>query len=36
MNEPGCAVKQAVADGRIAEERYVNYVSILESIEKKW
>lgn len=36
VNEPGCAIKQAVADGRIAEERYVNYVSILESIEKKW
>jgi ribosome biogenesis GTPase / thiamine phosphate phosphatase len=36
MNEPGCAVKQAVADGLIAEDRYVNYVSILESIEKKW
>jgi ribosome biogenesis GTPase len=36
INEPGCAVKQAVADGRISEERYVNYASILESIEKKW
>ena len=36
LNDPGCAVKQAVADGRIAEERYVSYVNILESIEKKW
>jgi ribosome biogenesis GTPase / thiamine phosphate phosphatase len=36
MNEPGCAVKQAVAEGRISEDRYVSYVAILESIEKKW
>lgn len=36
INEPGCAVKQAVAEGTITEDRYVNYVSILESIEKKW
>jgi ribosome biogenesis GTPase len=36
INEPGCAVKQAVADQTIAEERYVSYVAILESIEKKW
>ena len=34
-NEPGCAVKQAVADGAISEERYVSYYNILESIEKK-
>ena len=36
INEPGCAVKQAVIDKKISEERYVSYVSILESIEKKW
>jgi len=36
INEPGCAVKQAVADKRISEERYLSYVAILESIEKKW
>lgn len=36
INEPGCAVKQAVAEGRLAEERYVSYAAILESIEKKW
>jgi putative ribosome biogenesis GTPase RsgA len=29
-------VKQAVTDKKIAEERYVSYVAILESIEKKW
>ncbi len=36
LNEPGCAVKQAVADKKIAEDRYVSYVAILDSIEKKW
>lgn len=36
INEPGCAVKQAVIEGTISSERYVNYVSILESIEKKY
>jgi len=27
--EPGCAVRQAYYDGKISEERYVNYLSIL-------
>lgn len=36
INEPGCAVKQAVADEQIPEDRYVNYVVILDTIEKKW
>jgi ribosome biogenesis GTPase len=36
INEPGCAVKQGVVDKHISEERYVSYVAILESIEKKW
>ncbi|MBL7745492.1 MAG: ribosome small subunit-dependent GTPase A [Chitinophagaceae bacterium] len=35
VNEPGCAVKQAVADGEISEDRYVSYVNILDSIEEK-
>jgi ribosome biogenesis GTPase len=34
-NEPGCAIKQAVADGGISENRYVSYYNILESIEEK-
>jgi ribosome biogenesis GTPase len=34
-NEPGCAVKQAVADGTITEDRYVSYYNILASIEEK-
>ncbi len=36
INEPGCAVKKAVVDKVISEERYINYVAILESIEKQW
>ncbi|HEU0064581.1 MAG TPA: ribosome small subunit-dependent GTPase A [Flavisolibacter sp.] len=36
-NEPGCAVKDAVIHGEIDEDRYVNYVNILESIDnEKW
>lgn len=36
FNEPGCAVKDAVANGIISEERYVNYAKIFETIEEKW
>lgn len=35
INEPDCAVKQAVANGAIYEERYVSYVNILDSLETK-
>jgi ribosome biogenesis GTPase / thiamine phosphate phosphatase len=35
VNEPGCAIKQAVRDGIIHEDRYVSYVGIMESIEAK-
>jgi len=35
INEPGCAIKQAVADGKISEDRYVSYYNIVESIEAK-
>ncbi len=31
-NEPGCAVKEAVADHRIAESRYASYLNILEEV----
>ncbi len=34
-NEPGCAVKEAVAEGLIHEDRYVSYYNILESIGDK-
>jgi ribosome biogenesis GTPase len=37
INEPGCAVKEAVANGEIHEDRYVSYYNILESIsEQRW
>lgn len=36
INEPDCAVKQAVIDGEIDEDRYVSYYNILESLEEKY
>ena len=37
INEPGCAVKQAVADGKISEERYISYYNIIDSVgEEDW
>ena len=37
INEPGCAVKEAVNAGAIAVERYASYLTILDSIkEKAW
>ncbi len=35
INEPGCAVKEAVEEGDIDAERYVSYATILESIEEE-
>ncbi len=35
INEPDCAVKEAVNEGTIATDRYVSYLTILDSIEKK-
>ena len=35
INEPGCAVKAAVNEGSIHTDRYVSYLSILDSIEVK-
>ena len=35
LNEPGCAIKDAVRNGEISEERYVNYATILDSIDEK-
>jgi ribosome biogenesis GTPase / thiamine phosphate phosphatase len=35
LNEPGCAVKAAVNDEVISEERYLSYLSIKDSIEEK-
>lgn len=33
--EPGCVVKQAVMEGQIAEDRYISYRTILDSIDEK-
>ena len=33
INEPGCAVKEAMLNGKIHVERYISYCNILESIE---
>ena len=32
INEPGCAIKQAVVDGIINEDRYFSYYKILDSL----
>ena len=32
LEEPGCAVKAAVGEGRINADRYVSYCAILDSI----
>jgi ribosome biogenesis GTPase len=36
INEPGCAVKQAVGDKEISAERYDSYITIMDTIEHKW
>ncbi len=36
INEPGCAIKKAVEDGRIYADRYVSYWNILDSLGKKY
>ncbi len=36
VNEPGCAVKDAVNNGVITIDRYASYLTILDTIEKKW
>jgi ribosome biogenesis GTPase / thiamine phosphate phosphatase len=35
LNEPGCAIKDAVNDGTIHVDRYVSYCSILDSIDER-
>ena len=36
LNEPGCAVKQAVLEGRVSESRYLNYLMMLEEEQGKY
>lgn len=35
INEPGCAVKEAVLSGKVHENRYVSYVNMLDTIEER-
>ncbi|MEF3193533.1 MAG: ribosome biogenesis GTPase RsgA, partial [Halothiobacillaceae bacterium] len=35
--EPGCAVKQAVVDGRISARRYQSYLELMaQALSKPW
>jgi ribosome biogenesis GTPase len=34
-NEPGCAIKEAVNNNEISEERYISYLTIMETMEAK-
>lgn len=36
INEPGCAVKAAVAAGDIHEDRFVSYMGLLDSMEEEY
>jgi ribosome biogenesis GTPase / thiamine phosphate phosphatase len=36
VNEPKCAVKKAVEEGKISEERYYSYLGILNGEEMDW
>ena len=35
-SEPGCAVRQAVADGKIDRDRHERYTQLLEVLRKNW
>ena len=35
INEPGCAIKEALQTGEINVDRYISYCNILDSIEEK-
>jgi ribosome biogenesis GTPase len=35
INEPGCAVKQQVGIGSVSEDRYVSYLTILDTMKDK-
>ena len=35
VEEPGCAIKKALVEGRLHEDRYISYRTILDSIEEK-
>lgn len=35
INEPGCAIKEALNNNEISEDRYVSYMTILDTMEDK-
>ena len=35
INEPGCAIKEAVNEGQVHVDRYVSYMSILDTMDDK-
>ncbi len=35
INEPGCAVKKEVGVGKVSEDRYVSYLTILDTMDDK-
>jgi ribosome biogenesis GTPase len=35
INEPGCAIKEAVNSNAIDVDRYVSYMAILDTMEDK-
>ena len=35
VNEPGCKIKELVANGKIAQSRYENYLSVLKMIQER-
>jgi len=35
LDEPGCAIKKALEEGRLNTDRYISYCTILDSIEEK-
>jgi ribosome biogenesis GTPase len=35
VNEPGCAIKKALNEGKLSLDRYVSYCVMLDSIEEK-
>lgn len=35
INEPGCAVKEALEEGKLSLERYISYCNVLDTIDEK-
>jgi len=36
LNEPGCAIKKAVVEGEVFEDRYISYCKILDSSDERY